>query len=102
MNIHVIRNDPALPNIEPVDRKAGIWQSGYWQMTEQRVQWLIGGRVYFHHFQTAPSYFGGVILEIKMVPEHSGRALIIFRYEEACRNSRTPKQGWAQELKYED
>ena len=100
--IHLIRkNDPTLPQIEIVDRTEGIWKSGHWYLPEDKARGLIGKRIYFHRLQSEPSFFGGTILDVEVTQhgKYKGRIAFIFRYDKACRDCKTPKAGWSQEMK---
>ncbi len=100
--IHVIRiNEPGLPQIETVDKAADLYQSGYWALSEERARGLVGGRIYFHREQAKPSFYGGVITAARKIleGEHAGRILFTFRYDPSCRNTRTSRAGWSQEMK---
>jgi hypothetical protein len=100
--IHIIKNDPALPDILPVERDSDVYWSGNWILTKEAVHALIGGRVYFHEKQSSPSFFGGTILHAQQIPEgdeYAGRFILTFRFEPACKGVTTSLDGWAQEMK---
>jgi hypothetical protein len=99
--IHLIRNDPGLPAITPIEPGSQIYRSGYWLISEARAQSLIGGQICFHDHQTTPSFFGGVIETFESVPagEYHGRVLFIFRFDSSCKGITTSRDGWSQEMK---
>src|SRR3954469_894384 len=59
-----------------------IHESGFWAVTPEVAESLIGGDVYFHKKQKETSFFGGKILSYRVheeEDEHKGR--IIFKFE---------------------
>jgi hypothetical protein len=99
--IHLIKNDPGLPQITPIAQGADIFRSGYWVMAEATANALIGGKIFFHKEQAGPSFFGGVIMSTEKVVsgEYAGRIVFIFKSDQACKGITTPRDGWAQEMK---
>jgi len=57
-----IRLVERLGNLRPIDKEAGVWESGYWVISEETAEKLVGGNIYLHSGQTKPSHFGGRIL----------------------------------------
>lgn len=102
--IHLIKNDPALPNIIPIQPGSDIYRSGYWAVSEDRARALINGTIYFHEEQAKPSFHGGLITAIEKVNEgqYAGRIVFTFRFDRACRGVSTSKDGWLREKKFVD
>lgn len=44
-----------------------IWESGDWDVSEQSAAALVGGDLYLHTAQDAPSNFGGHILNYRVL-----------------------------------
>jgi len=44
-SIHLIRNDPKLPQIKPVEPGSDLFQSGYWVISESKAEALKGGKI---------------------------------------------------------
>jgi hypothetical protein len=101
VSLHLIRNDPKLPQIMPVEPGSDLFQSGYWSILEAKAEALKGGKIFFHEKQSEPSFFGGEITDFKKVPAgaYAGRIIFIFKPDLACKGVKTPKEGWAQEMK---
>ena len=100
-SIHLIRNDPKLPQIKPVEPGSDLFQSGYWLVSEAKAEALKSGKIFFHEKQSEPSFFGGEITGIQRVTagEYAGRIIFIFKPDPACKGVKTPREGWAQEMK---
>ena len=99
--IHIIKNDPGLPAITPVQSGSNIYSSGYWVIAEAKAKSLIGGKIFFHYRQTEPSFFGGIITDAEKVTEgeREGRVVFTFKADQNCKNVKTSRDGWAQEMK---
>ena len=98
--IHLIKNDPGLPQITPIAQGSDIFRSGYWKIAEATANALIGGNIYFHKQQTTPSFFGGVIKRTEVDDgAYAGRIIFIFKYDQECTGITTPREGWSQEMK---
>ncbi len=69
--------------MKPVDRDNKIYESGYWVLSETTAHDLIGAKIYLHDSQSAPAFFGGIILSWKKIldGEHAGRILFAFKAE---------------------
>ena len=103
--IHVIqRKDPTLPRPTPLGRASVTYRSGNWLIAEQRALSLINGIIYFHRSQAAPSFFGGKITAVQKLEDEddAGRVVFTFVADQACKNVRTPRDGWSQEMKIID
>lgn len=100
-SIHLIRNDPKLPQIKPVQPGSDLFQSGYWVISEAKAAALKGGKIFFHDKKAEPSFFGGEITGFQKVVagEYAGRIIFILKPDPACKDIKTPRDGWAQEMK---
>jgi len=65
---------------------------------------LIGGDIFFYEKRSEPSFFGGIIEDIKVIEEDpwKGRIIFIFRSSNGHKEKRTSKSGWSMEMKIED
>jgi hypothetical protein len=99
--LHIVKNDPSLPQITPIAKGSNVFRSGYWVIAESKAKALVGANIYFHEQQAKPSFYGGVIREVEKVEqgERAGRIIFIFEFDEACRGVTTSRDGWAQEMK---
>ena len=104
-----------MPNLHLVERKNNVskvqnsdneWESGYWVVSDETAQKLVGGNLYLHEKQSAPSHFGGTITGYRVFrdssqPEVDGR--VIFRIKAAVtyRGIKTGREGWGNEKKIE-
>jgi hypothetical protein len=96
--IHVVER---LENLTRIDADLGEWESGFWVVSEDVAARLVGGLIYLHTGQLAPSHFGGEILASRVVEsgEYLGRVVFRFRADIKCKNVRTSKKGWGNEKK---
>ncbi len=62
---------------------------------------LIGSHIFFHEAQAKPSFFGETILAVERIAEGegAGRFIFTFRFDPKCRDVKTPREGWSQEMK---
>lgn len=96
MNIHMIEplnNFVKLPD--------SSWESGWWNIDENKAKELIGGKIYFHKKQLEPSFFGGSITgyRIDQDAQYQGKIVFTLQYNAACRNVKTDKLGWSKKMK---
>ena len=100
-SIHLIRNDPKLPQIKPVEPGSDVFQSGYWVISDSKAEALKGGKIFFHVKKAEPSFFGGEITGFQKVAagEYAGRIIFIFKPDPVCMEVKTPKDGLSQEMK---
>ena len=96
MNIHILQqshNIVMLPNKD--------WETGWWNIDENKAKELVGGEIYFHDKQQEPSFFGGNITgyRIEQDVQNQGRIVFRLRYNATCRNVKTEKHGWAKKMK---
>ena len=67
-------------NLSIVDKDQHIYESGYWDIPANEASALVGGVLYLHESKTTPSYFGGIVREVRAIEypaSHSKR--IVFR-----------------------
>jgi len=78
VRLHLICRDAK--GLVCLDAKEAVYRSEAWALTTVEVGKLAGGRVYFHQTKADPSYFGGLILDVKPLPaEASGPDRFAFR-----------------------
>ena len=94
-SIHLIER---VGNFKCLDRDNWTFESGIWALSEETAMSLPGSKVYFHKFQDKPSYYGGQVIACRKDSE-SDRFFIIFKFEKACRDVYTGKEGWQMEKK---
>jgi len=96
MNIHII---------EPLNNFVNLrdkgWESGWWNIDENKAKELVGGEIYFHKKQQEPSFFGGTITgyRVEQNAQYQGRIVFTLQYNAACRNVKTEKLGWSKKMK---
>lgn len=97
-SIHLIER---MNLMKPVDKDRKIYESGFWTLSEDTAQDLIGAKLYLHDAQVAPAFFGGTILSWKKMTDgdYKGRTLFTFKAESECKGFKTDPTGWAQEMK---
>ena len=99
MNIHLIETKRKIRRLRPDPFR---YESGDWTVSSDKAERLQGGMIYFHEKQTEPSYFGGRIVDHRVLPDdapNAGKVVFVFdRLEEAIGVS-TPREGWGMEQK---
>lgn len=97
-SIHFVER---LGNFHPVDKGSAEWESGYWVVSLETADRLIGGHIYLHDGQDKPSRFGGQILSyrVHVGGELDGRIVFRFRPLASCKNVTTNREGWGNEKK---
>lgn len=99
MKIHLIER---LRNQKLIDRESNSYESGNWNVKESKARELIGGKIYFHERQADASYFGGLITDVRILPEtalDAGRAVFTFISEPAAKGVFAGAEGWRYEQK---
>ncbi len=96
MDIHIVE---PLNNFVKLQDKG--WESGWWNLDEDKAKELVGGEIYFHKKQQEPSFFGGTIMgyRIEQDIQYQGRIVFTFKYNAACRDVKTDKHGWSKKMK---
>lgn len=56
---------PGLRNLKPDESRQNIWHSGYWDLSQEDAQTLVGGMIFLHEVKAKPSRFGGRVLSFK-------------------------------------
>lgn len=95
---------PAIHLVERVNNvkrlpAPGEWESGYWFLSEESAEKLVGGDIYLHTGQQDASHFGGTILGYRV--EQSGSdtdGKIVFRFAATMEHKGVfQREGWGQE-----
>ena len=99
--IHLVERNPGVRRVAVTEAE---WETGYWAVTQEAAGRLIGGDLYLHAKQLAPSHFGGKILSFRVHSEPGNDKMdgrIVFRIQAsmAHKNFRTPKDGWGNDKK---
>jgi hypothetical protein len=79
-----------------------IFDSGYWKITPQQAEELIGCDIYFHKKQKELSFFGGKILGYRIFDkddELKGRIIFRFEYLRSHKGVSAGDGGWSYEKK---
>lgn len=97
--IHFIER---LGNMHCVDKDTATWESGWWHVSAETAQQLVGGCIFLHKAQRDPSFSGGKITGFRM---ESGdgfkglRAVFRFHAEPECIGVDAGREGWGMEKK---
>ncbi|QNA90285.1 hypothetical protein G4G28_20495 [Massilia sp. Dwa41.01b] len=96
--LHVIEHEISVVRLSP---DSYIHDSGDWKLSEETARKLVGGDMYLHTAQDAPSHFGGRILGYRIHEEGPLKGRVVFRIEPtmAHKGVRTGRDGWAMEMK---
>jgi hypothetical protein len=95
--IHVIERMDHIRKLE-----GQIYESGFWAVSPETAQALLGGDIYFHKKQKEPSFYGGKILGYRIHEEddeYCGRIIFRFEYSTKHRNVSAGSGGWSNEKK---
>lgn len=97
--IHLIER---LDNVRRIDKDRKEWESGYWAISEDTAQKLIGGDLYLHRAQNEESYFGGEILSyhVHASGPEAGRIVFRIQFDPKYKGVKTGREGWGNEKKY--
>jgi hypothetical protein len=100
-SIHLIER---LGNMKCLDKETSLWESGWWHVSTEIAQKLIGGNIFFHKAQDKPSYFGGTITKYRLETEGewTGRILFSFAATMEFKGITTSRNGWGMEKKLVD
>jgi hypothetical protein len=98
ISVHFIER---MGHVRCLDKAEQLYESGWWAMSEQSAQELVGGRLYLHKAQDKPSFFGGSIQSYRLETEGEwpGRVLFSFIADQPGKGFRTSKDGWRMERK---
>ena len=96
MNIHLIEQLNKFIKLQN-----NVWESGWWKLDEDKAQKLVGGEIYFHKSRQTPSFYGGTITgyRVEQEGEYQGRIVFQLAHSSSCRNVKTDKAGWSNEMK---
>lgn len=77
-----------------------LWETGDWNVPEAVAAELVGGDLYLHTAQDAPSHFGGRITGYRVLTtEPVGRIVFQIAPTMAHKGVRTAREGWGMEQK---
>ncbi len=87
--------------IAQIDKEAGIYESGNWDISSNTAQQLVGGNIFFHDEQGNPSRLGGIILKWRQVEDDpdKGRIIFTFKSQPEYKGVRTSSHGWGNGMK---
>lgn len=88
-------------NVRKTDRLKNEWESGFWDVTEESAQKLIGATLYLHRSKHQPSHFGGRILSyrIEQAGPSGGGVVFMVRAAVDCKDVKAGTKGWAKDHK---
>jgi hypothetical protein len=79
-----------------------LWESGFWPVPTETARRLVGCSIYFHKKPTVPSFFGGRIVDFRVVEEeddeHTGMIVFNFEFSAEYRNVPTTRTGWSKDV----
>lgn len=88
-------------NVRKTDRLKNEWESGYWTLSEEAAQKLVGGSIYLHRGKQQPSHFGGRILSYRVEQSGPQAGCVVFTLEAAMdgKGVKTDRKGWTKDQK---
>lgn len=97
-DIHFIER---MKNMIQLDKKAALWESGWWAVSPDTASRLVGGRIFFHAAQADPSYFGGRITGFRVETEGKWPGRIVFKFiaTPEFKGVKAGREGWGMEKK---
>lgn len=95
--IHFLERSEKVRKMDPMKNE---WESGFWEVTEENAQKLVGATLYLHRTKHQPSHFGGRILSYRIEKGASSpRVVFTVRAAVDCKDVKTPPRGWAKDHK---
>ncbi len=92
--IHLIEKAGTAQGLKTVNFAAGLFTSGFWKVSEDTAQKLVGGKIYLHTAWSSPSHFGGTIdsYSVHQSPgdDVDGRIVFHFTSQPEAKNVRAP------------
>ena len=100
-SIHLIKNNPDLPGIDPINPGSTTHRSGYWAVSPEIANALVGGEIFFHEAQVAPAFIGGTIIcaEVQADGPYAGRIVFTFEADPFFVGVEAGPEGWNREKK---
>ncbi len=99
--VHLIER---VTNVKLISKEKNEWASYSWAISEESAKKLIGGEIYLHKAQDAPSHFGGKILSYTVLNDDhgddAGRIVFVFQAGVEFKGVKAGK-GWAMEKKFD-
>jgi hypothetical protein len=97
-SIHFIER---LRNITRLTGTKDEYESGYWVVSTETAEKLLGADIYLHEGQAKPSYFGGKIMgyRVHQGGELDGRLIFHFKATPEHRGVAAGRGGWGNEKK---
>jgi hypothetical protein len=88
-------------NVRKTDKSKNEWETGYWEMTEDTAQKLLGSVLYLHRGKLQAAHFGGTILghRVEEAGPHAGRIVFKLRADADCKGVKTDGKGWSKDHK---
>jgi hypothetical protein len=88
---------------ERIEDGSDKWKSGNWVVALEKAESLIGKRIYFHEKQIEPSYSGGVVTAVHVLPEDHpetpGRIVFTYIQDSEGIGYLAGSEGWSVEQK---
>jgi len=96
--IHLVERSD---NVRKIDKSRNEWESGYWPLTEELAQKLVGSTLYLHRTKMTPSHFGGEIIDFRVEESapHAGRIVFKLRAKADCKGVTIEGKGWTKDCK---
>ena len=88
-------------NVRKTDRLKNEWETGFWAVTEENAQKLVGATLYLHRTKHQPSHFGGKVLSYRIEQSGPSAGSVVFtiRASVDCKDVKTIPRGWAKDHK---
>jgi hypothetical protein len=99
--IHLIEKGDFPENLVRLDRNTHVWESGFWTLSRNTAEHLVGGWIFLHDAQDKPARFGGEISHFQ-IPEsgvNEGKVSFRFSASKDAVGVRAGKDGWGMEKK---
>ena len=99
--VHLIER---VTNVKLLSKEKNEWASYSWAISEESAKKLIGGEIYLHKTQDAPSHFGGKIFSYDVLGEEHGEnaGRIVFNFTAGLEYKGIKAgKGWAMEKKFD-
>lgn len=83
--------------MHPLERGGTTYESGAWIISAERAARLRGAMAHFHESKTTPSYFGGKIVDFRVIPagrRNAGKVVFVFERMQESIGVMTSSDQW--------
>lgn len=96
--IHLLNRESS--PLQPRDLGDGVTESGFWRISLNRAQAVVGHPIHFHRRKAAPSHLSGIVTDFRRQAyttpkgETSPRTVFVFKPDRDLEGTITSTAGW--------